>query len=776
MVSEMNFVHHISKVFRGFGGGYFSAITHTMVHELGHGVYKLQHTFAYKQLAETKGKTDNLMDYNGGSFLAHYQWRVMQDSVMFVWKVLQDDEDAMHSDSDCKNVWLTRCAVTSLSSVVENHLGLFEELHHTFGKNYAHETSYGKSISIDNFPDWTAIGRDNIDYMEQIHENEDDSVILSDLKKGNVYVDFVLKSERRELNTIFKGWTIYIYAFKDKPTLSGYKIHKNSEYETNSRVKVLYKDCLGGDVFVCFFDEDGALEVVFQLDYFSISSSSCRIMRGKEKAEYWRDYLLNSYIYNWTEELQEEKPLQERFMPIDRYIVSVNDATIRKSEDRTKFENKNIPMGTEVVIESESEVNGKVVAYVKLVDSDPELFYYTTKSNLTKIEVLEKPEDAGFIFGNSVKLPYSIAPTGETHDLKDEFEIIARCGDYIRIASSSLEEFGKNSEGFWINSKNITLTVSEIAEIRAEIAKMPTNTAEEKAAKEQAYLDLQWVVPYQNQRSLETMNIETIKMIEKKDSEGNVVKDENGDVIFVLEHKQHDSMKGTATRTYTTESGEKFSVFESNTLSSGYATVGDVMCNLTSLAMGMEYLGVENKCAGKQYADCINQTAYDNGIFKSNTDFADQHSKRKSVESRKQMAEHWGVEQNSLDEKKTNESYESFKARILPHLKEGAAIYFSMGSHVVRLVALYDDYMVVDDPYGCLCSDESLKKRSRYRKGVYCNNSRKMDCCSHNKAYDANCSTNSRSQSANKGRHCKWSKSGVNKITIYNICKLTLKQ
>jgi predicted chitinase len=35
------------------------------------------------------------MDYNGGSFLAHYQWRVMQDSVMFVWGLFQDDEDGM---------------------------------------------------------------------------------------------------------------------------------------------------------------------------------------------------------------------------------------------------------------------------------------------------------------------------------------------------------------------------------------------------------------------------------------------------------------------------------------------------------------------------------------------------------------------------------------------------------------------------------------------------------------------------------------------------------
>ena len=38
------------------------------------------------------------LDYNNGDFLAHYQWRVMQDSVMFVWKVLQDDEDGLLLD------------------------------------------------------------------------------------------------------------------------------------------------------------------------------------------------------------------------------------------------------------------------------------------------------------------------------------------------------------------------------------------------------------------------------------------------------------------------------------------------------------------------------------------------------------------------------------------------------------------------------------------------------------------------------------------------------
>ena len=38
------------------------------------------------------------LDYNNGDFLAHYQWKVMQDSVMFVWGLFRDDEDGLLLD------------------------------------------------------------------------------------------------------------------------------------------------------------------------------------------------------------------------------------------------------------------------------------------------------------------------------------------------------------------------------------------------------------------------------------------------------------------------------------------------------------------------------------------------------------------------------------------------------------------------------------------------------------------------------------------------------
>ena len=167
--------------------------------------------------------------------------------------------------------------------------------------------------------------------------------------------------------------------------------------------------------------------------------------------------------------------------PIDHYIVSVDDATIRKSEDRTKFENKNIPMGTEVVIVSEETVKGKVVAYVKLVDSDPELFYYTTKSNLTKIEVLEKPEDWRLLKDiESVKLPFSSILTKQIHVVGD-YEIVAKCGNFLCISNGFFDNLGLNEGylGYWVDCSNMI-----------KIVELPKTIEERKIKIEKSVVDV----------------------------------------------------------------------------------------------------------------------------------------------------------------------------------------------------------------------------------------------------------------------------------------------
>ena len=59
-------------------------IGHTIAHELGHGLFTLQHTFDKEYGGKkSQGATRNLMDYNFGKELAAFQWNVMSAPAIF---------------------------------------------------------------------------------------------------------------------------------------------------------------------------------------------------------------------------------------------------------------------------------------------------------------------------------------------------------------------------------------------------------------------------------------------------------------------------------------------------------------------------------------------------------------------------------------------------------------------------------------------------------------------------------------------------------------------
>ena len=67
----------------------------TIAHEIGHGVFALQHPFdLYGK--EIEGKTDWLMDYGNGSLLSHMDWKQLHNPELKFY-VFQDDEDGEHS-------------------------------------------------------------------------------------------------------------------------------------------------------------------------------------------------------------------------------------------------------------------------------------------------------------------------------------------------------------------------------------------------------------------------------------------------------------------------------------------------------------------------------------------------------------------------------------------------------------------------------------------------------------------------------------------------------
>ena len=59
-------------------------IVHTIAHELGHGIFTLQHTFDSEYGKGTIGTTNNLLDYTEtGTGLAAFQWNVMANPAVF---------------------------------------------------------------------------------------------------------------------------------------------------------------------------------------------------------------------------------------------------------------------------------------------------------------------------------------------------------------------------------------------------------------------------------------------------------------------------------------------------------------------------------------------------------------------------------------------------------------------------------------------------------------------------------------------------------------------
>jgi hypothetical protein len=75
---------------RGKGVGFLKdgEDSHTAAHELGHGVFGLEHTFP--EIAE--GASDNLMDYAGASHLAHWQWLVVGEPLMVI-SIFDEEEE-----------------------------------------------------------------------------------------------------------------------------------------------------------------------------------------------------------------------------------------------------------------------------------------------------------------------------------------------------------------------------------------------------------------------------------------------------------------------------------------------------------------------------------------------------------------------------------------------------------------------------------------------------------------------------------------------------------
>ena len=124
------------------------------------------------------------------------------------------------------------------------------------------------------------------------------------------------------------------------------------------------------------------------------------------------------------------------------------------------------------------------------------------------------------------------------------------------------------------------------------------------------------------------------------------------------------------------------------------------MCNLTSLAMNLESLGIECPDPTMQFEDWLEKKREEKG-----------YPKRTESESWIKLANDLGVKSERIEIwTKKNDSVETIRKKvydeIMPYIENGHSVSLSAFTlksdkgHVVRIQSVNEDGIIVDDPYG----------------------------------------------------------------------------
>jgi hypothetical protein len=125
-----------------------------------------------------------------------------------------------------------------------------------------------------------------------------------------------------------------------------------------------------------------------------------------------------------------------------------------------------------------------------------------------------------------------------------------------------------------------------------------------------------------------------------------------------------------------------------NKSTAGGKMIGDVMCNLTSLSMCLEYLGVDNPYPEMQYEDALEKIRVEH-VGKPRT----------TSEGWGGVASYMGVQWGFVKGAGAK-GKDWYDANVKPHLAAGEAVMLSIDGHICRLQAVAEGGLVADDPFG----------------------------------------------------------------------------
>ncbi len=140
-------------------------------------------------------------------------------------------------------------------------------------------------------------------------------------------------------------------------------------------------------------------------------------------------------------------------------------------------------------------------------------------------------------------------------------------------------------------------------------------------------------------------------------------------------------------------------------------TAGDIMCNLTSEAMCLEYLGIEAPCS--DCSGCNTYTQFEDYMECIRVDKA--FDNRGEGSTRKKLAELFdGVSYTYEDIQSSDQT--DITLILKSYLENGCSVMLSAFGHMVRLQEITDTGLVVDDPYGKVVDFSASGCTAKYKK------------------------------------------------------------
>lgn len=228
-----------------------------VAHELAHGIYKLDHVFE-KAYGIPENSTDNLLDYNNGDQLAHFQWELIKNPG-FAWALLESDEDNMgvivnndvqYSLNKLKKTFPGKKVVCFVHNINESDYKKVYEKEKICFKRYDIETGMIKNdteyqpkvlYTIINETQMTnlficLVDENKIDFAHNYNEKNDrvDFDVRNIIKNKTAELYMMVDNEECSCDTSFK----YLKTYDGIKQLND--IAKNTDYTSDSEVTKYY--------------------------------------------------------------------------------------------------------------------------------------------------------------------------------------------------------------------------------------------------------------------------------------------------------------------------------------------------------------------------------------------------------------------------------------------------------------------------------------------------------------------------------------------------------